>query len=281
MAEDSSEATAARDKDNFARFAGNSIPEHYDRGLGPVLFAGFGDRIARRAASYEPGRALETAAGTGVVTRRLLDLLPTGATLTATDLNAPMMEIAKAKFRAEERVEFRVADACDLPFPDHSFDVVVCQFGVMFFVDKAKSYREARRVLTSGGRYVFNVFDSLAFNPCPRVVAELLASAFEIDPPPFLKVPYGYASIDSIIASLRDAGFRDVRVDVINLTSRVDDLPAFAAAFVLGSPLADQTRARGQQPLELVAPVESALRAHALKDGCAPLRAIMIDAAAQ
>ncbi len=107
MLEDSGEATAAHGKDSFARFAGNSIPEHYDRGLSPVLFAGFGDQIARRAAAYEPARVLETAAGTGVVTRLLCNLLPTGATVTATDLNAPMMEVAKSKFRAEEQVEFR------------------------------------------------------------------------------------------------------------------------------------------------------------------------------
>jgi len=167
MAEDSREGAAAPGKDDFTRFAGNSIPEHYDRGLGPVLFAGFGDHIAQRAASYEPGRALETAAGTGIVTRLLRDLLPAGATLTATDLNAPMMEVAKAKFRAEEQVEFRAADAGDLPFSDRSFDVAVCQFGVMFFVDKPRSCREARRVLKAGGHYLFNVFDSLAFNPWP------------------------------------------------------------------------------------------------------------------
>ena len=94
-------------------------------------------------------------------------------------------------------------------------------------------------------------------------------------------MPYGYASIDPIVAALHDAGFRDVRVDVVNLMSRVDDLPAFAAAFVLGSPLADQIRARGMDPLELVAPVESVLRERALEDGCAPLRAILFDAEAQ
>jgi len=280
MAEHSRGGSAAPGKDDFTRFAGNSIPEHYDRGLGPVLFAEYGDRIARRAASYEPQRALETAAGTGIVTRRLRDHLPSGAALVATDLNAPMMEVAKTKFRADEPVEFRAADAGDLPFLDGAFDVAVCQFGVMFFADKTKSYREARRVLAEGGRYLFNVFDSLAFNPCPRVVGELLASTFEIDPPPFLRVPYGYARIDAIVAALHDAGFRDVRVDVVNLMSRVDDLPAFAAAFVLGSPLADQIRARGLDPLELVAAVESVLRERALEDGCAPLRAILFDAEA-
>jgi SAM-dependent methyltransferase len=274
-------AVADPSKDDFTRFAGNSIPENYDRGLGPVLFAEFGDRISRRAASYEPRRVLETAAGTGIVTQALRDLLPVGASLTATDLNAPMMEVAKAKFKTGEQIEFATVDATELPFANAAFDVVVCQFGVMFFPDKNKSYREARRVLAAGGRYLFNVFDSLAFNPCPRVVAELLASTFKIDPPPFLSVPYGYSSIDAIVASLRGADFRDVRIDIMNVDRRVDDLPAFAAAFVLGSPMADQIRARGRDPLELVAPVESALRDHALDNGCAPLRAIMFDAAAR
>lgn len=279
LAERSSSAPTPVGKDDFTRFAGNSIPEHYDRGLGPVLFAEFGDLIARRAASYEPQSALETAAGTGIVTRLLRNCLPVGATLTATDLNTPMLEVAKAKFKAQEQVEFRRVDATDLPFADRSFDVVVCQFGVMFFPDKAKSYREARRVLTGGGRYLFNVFDSLAFNPCPRVAAEVLASAFKIDPPPFLQVPYGYGSVDQIVASLHDAGFHDVRIDIVNLMSAVHNLPAFAAAFVLGSPLADQIRARGLEPLELVAPMESALGERALKDGRAPMRAILFDAA--
>ncbi len=121
----------------------------------------------------------------------------------------------------------------------------------------------------------------MAFNPCPRVVAELLTTAFKIDPPPFLQVPYGYASIDPIVASLNDANFHDVRIDVVELMRRVEDLPAFAAAFVLGSPLANQIRARGFDPMELIAPVESALRERALEDGCAPLRAILFDAAAR
>jgi ubiquinone/menaquinone biosynthesis C-methylase UbiE len=266
--------------DDATRFAGNSIPEHYDRGLGPVLFAGYGERIARQAASHGPRRALELAAGTGIVTRYLRDFLPPGANLTASDLNPPMLEVARAKFGPEEPVEFRTADATNLPFADASYDVLVCQFGVMFFPDKDKSYREARRVLAAGGRYLFSVFDSLDFNPCQRVVSEVLAETFNVDPPPFLNVPFGYGAVDPILASLRAAGFGDVRVDVVNLRQLVVDLAAFAAAFVLGSPLADQIRARGIDPQAMIASVEAALRDRALADGFAPLRAIIFDAAA-
>jgi SAM-dependent methyltransferase len=89
-----------------ASFIGN-IPEHYDRGLGPVLFADYAADIAHRAAACNPTRVLETAAGTGIVTRQLRDLLPAGVHLTATDLNPPMLEVARTKFRPGEQVDFR------------------------------------------------------------------------------------------------------------------------------------------------------------------------------
>jgi ubiquinone/menaquinone biosynthesis C-methylase UbiE len=145
-----------------------SIPAFYDHGLGPVFFADFADDIAQRAAESAPMRVLEIAAGTGIVTRRLRDLLPREAHLIATDLNPPLLEVARRKFRPDERVEFQPADATALPFPDTSFDVLVCQFGVMFFPDKDKGHREAHRVLVSRGRYLFSVWDS---HPTTRSVA--------------------------------------------------------------------------------------------------------------
>ncbi len=142
-----------------ANFIGD-IPEHYDRGLGPIIFVDYAADLARRAAACVPARVLETAAGTGIVTRQLRDLLPVGVRLTATDLNPPMLEVARAKFQPDEDVDFRHADAAALPFADDSFDAVVCQFGVMFFPDKDRSYREIHRVLAPGGRYLFNVWDA-------------------------------------------------------------------------------------------------------------------------
>ena len=121
-----------------ASFIGN-IPEHYDSGLGPMIFVDYATDIARRAAACSPARVLETAAGTGIVTRQLRDFLPPGVHVTATDLNAPMLEVARTKFRPGEEVDFRPADAAALPFSDGAFDAVVCQFGVMFFPQKDTS----------------------------------------------------------------------------------------------------------------------------------------------
>ena len=141
-----------------AHFAG-TIPENYDSGLGPHLFVDFAADVARRAAATKPGRVLETAAGTGIVTRMLRDALPGSARLVASDLNPPMLAVARRKFGAAEKIEFQQADATALPFDDGAFDTIVCQFGVMFFHDKDKGYREAYRVLGRGGRYHFNVWD--------------------------------------------------------------------------------------------------------------------------
>jgi ubiquinone/menaquinone biosynthesis C-methylase UbiE len=125
-------------RDDPTRFVG-SIPEHYDRGMGPVIFARPADLVATRVASFEPSRVLETAAGTGIVTRRLRDLLPAAAEIVATDLNPAMLDAASRKFRPGEVVTFKQADATALPFADGEFDAMVCQFGVMFFPDKEKA----------------------------------------------------------------------------------------------------------------------------------------------
>ena len=177
--------------DDQSAFVG-SIPEHYDRNLGPIIFTDYAADIARRAAAGKPAKVLETAAGTGIVTRALRDHLPAGTRLTATDLNEPMLDVARTKFRAGEQVEFQPADAMALPFADGSFDTVVFQFGVMFFPDKDQSYREVYRVLTPGGRYLFNIWDSHRYNAAGRIVHEIASSHFPTDPPQFMRVPFSY-----------------------------------------------------------------------------------------
>ena len=170
--------------DDAAGFVG-SIPENYDRGLGPIIFSNYDEHTARLVAGYAPSRVLETGAGTGIVTRRLRDLLPATTRLVATDLNPPMLDVARQKFHPDEPIEFQQADAIALPFDDASFDAVVCQFSVQFFPDKEKSYREAYRVLAPGGRYVFSVWDG-DYNRHGRIADEVAAQFFPTDPPQFL-----------------------------------------------------------------------------------------------
>src|SRR5262249_36495463 len=158
------------------------------------------------------GSVLEIAAGTGVVTSALMKTLPPGVDLVATDLNQGMLDVAAVK-DATSRVSWQQADAQTLPFPEAAFDAVVCQFGAMFFPDKPKAYREARRVLKPGGRYLFNVWDNIADNEIADLVTSAVAELFPNDPPQFLaRTPHGYHDKDVIMAALKDAGFANVAV---------------------------------------------------------------------
>ena len=89
--------------DQAAQFIG-SIPENYDRGLGPHIFVDYADDLTRRVTAASPQSVLELAAGTGIVTRKLRDSLPAETQLIASDLNPPMLEIARSKFRPHEAV---------------------------------------------------------------------------------------------------------------------------------------------------------------------------------
>jgi ubiquinone/menaquinone biosynthesis C-methylase UbiE len=261
-----------------AEYIGN-IPQHYDRNLGPLLFVDYAADISRRVAACSPQQVLEIAAGTGIVTRQLRNLLPVGVRLTATDLNPPMLEIARTKFLPDESVEFRQADATALPFADGSFDAIVCQFGVMFFPDKDKSYREVLRVLVPGGHYLFNVWDTHRHNPVGRIAHEVVGSFFPADPPQFQSVPFAYR-FESIKDSLIDAGFTNIGAVVVQLQKEVPDLASLARGLVYGSPIIDQVRQRSCVEAEQI--VDAIVREYRKEfrndPACIPLQAIVFSA---
>jgi SAM-dependent methyltransferase len=179
-------------------FAG-SIPEIYQRFLVPLIFESYAADLAKRIAETAPQDVLETAAGTGVLTRALASRLPEGTRITATDLNQPMLDHAAAPQPNDLRIAWKQADALALPFPAGTFDIVACQFGVMFFPDKVQGYKEARRVLRSGGRFIFSVWDQISANEFADVITGALAAIFPDDPPRFMaRVPHGYHNVDRI-----------------------------------------------------------------------------------
>jgi SAM-dependent methyltransferase len=223
---------------------------------------------------------LEIAAGTGIVTRCLRDLLPAGAELTATDLNPPMLDVARAKFRLEERVRFQPADATASPFSEAAFDAVVCQFGVMFFPDKLKSFQEVHRVLAPGGRYLFSVWDSQNHNTFGRITHEVIGGFFPADPPQFYSVPFGYYKIDPIRDALADAGFPELNVAILRIEKETADLASFARALVHGNPVIEQIRARGEVAPDRIAAAltEALLQEFGRDPSRIPLQAIIFEA---
>ncbi|GEP55650.1 class I SAM-dependent methyltransferase [Reyranella soli] len=230
-------------------FAG-SIPEIYDRFMVPLIFEPYAVDLAERVAALAPNDVLETAAGTGVLTRALGERLPASTHVVATDLNQAMLDQA-AKRQPTRAVEWKQADALGLPFADRSFDAVACQFGAMFFPDKVQGYREARRVLRPGGRFLFNVWDKIADNEFADVVTQTLAEMFPADPPRFMaRTPHGHHDVERIRRDLAAAGFSDVSIDAVDARSRAPSARHVAIAYCQGTPLRNEIEARGATRLE-------------------------------
>jgi ubiquinone/menaquinone biosynthesis C-methylase UbiE len=230
-------------------FAG-SIPALYERYLGPFIFHPYAQDLAERVQKLAPSRVLETAAGTGIVTRALAAALPGSAEIIATDLNQAMLDMAASKVTAHN-VSWKQADAQALPFEAGSFDVVVCQFGAMFFPDKEQGYREARRVLRNGGVFLFNVWDRIEANEIPHLIAETAKAAFPDDPPRFLeRTPHGYHDVSRIRDELRRAGFSHTEVETVEKISRAASAREPAVGFCQGTPLRNEIEARDRSRLE-------------------------------
>jgi ubiquinone/menaquinone biosynthesis C-methylase UbiE len=231
-------------------FAGN-IPEIYDRFLVPVLFEPYAIDLAGRAARRRPRDVLETAAGTGVLTRALDKVLAADARIIATDLNQPMLDRAAAGQTAGSRITRRQADALDVPFGDAGFDVVLCQFGAMFFPDKVRAYAEARRVLKPGGHFLFNVWSRIAENDFADAVTRALAEHLGPDAPDFMaRTPHGYHDVDKIEEELREAGFATSAVESVEHASRAASAGDAAIAFCQGTPIRNEIDARFPGRLE-------------------------------
>jgi SAM-dependent methyltransferase len=259
-------------------FAGK-IPEIYDRFLVPLIFESYAGDLAERVAKVKPRDVLETAAGTGALTRAIASRLPIDARIVATDLNQPMLDHGAAKQPHDSRIIWQQADALALPYKDQTFDVVACQFGVMFFPDKVKGYREAHRVLKPGGHFLFTAWDRITENEFAGVVSQALAALFPHDPPDFMaRTPHGYFDGGRIREELVKAGFTSISIETRDDISRAASPQDVALAYCQGTPLTNEIQARDPSRLEEATqtvtealaqrfgsgPVEGRIRAHVI-----------------
>lgn len=234
-------------------YSGGSIPENYERHLVPLLFQEYAADLVMRIpapANGAPGAILETACGTGALTRLVRSRLGDDIRLTVTDLAPVMVEHVQRIAGDHPATEYRQADAADLPFPDGSFDVVVCQFSLMLFPDRPKAIREAARVLKPGGSFVFNVWDRLERNGFSRAVHEAMAGIYPVDPPRFLEAPFAWYDLSVISDALQAAGFHTVEIEVQPRSSRASGPEQVAAGLVMGTPLAAEVAERETLSLE-------------------------------
>jgi ubiquinone/menaquinone biosynthesis C-methylase UbiE len=214
---------------------GGSMPEYYDRILGPAQFGPLADDLARRVPRKPGGDVLEIACGTGLVSRRLRERLDPTVKLHATDLSEAMLAYARASVPGA--IDWRVADAAALPFADAAYGAVVCAFGIMFVPDKAKAFREMRRVLKPGGVLLFNVWDRIERNPHGRIAAEIAESWFPDDPEMRnARAPYEFHDRDLIRRMVEVAGFHDVRFDDVRVTIGAPSVRQYVTGLVYGTP---------------------------------------------
>ncbi|HUR95608.1 MAG TPA: class I SAM-dependent methyltransferase [Gemmatimonadales bacterium] len=245
--------------ENDKSFVG-SLPQIYQSHLVPLVFEPYAEDMARRLAGRPVRRLLEMAAGTGAVTRKLASTLPARTSIVASDLNQAMLDQAAA-LGTSRPVDWRRADAMELPFEDGEFDAVVCQFGVMFFPDKPRAFAEARRVLRPGGTLLFNVWDRIEENDFASTITTALADRFPADPPRFLvRTPHGYTDVAAIQRDLTAGGFTaGPRIAAVPARSRAESPEVPAIGYCQGTPLRNEIEARGAALNEVTDLVTEAL----------------------
>lgn len=250
-----------------------SIPENYDRYLGPVLFEPYAKDLVERVIVPEGGSLLEIACGTGIVTRRLRDRLPPNVKIVATDLNEAMIKFAAQKFRSDENIEWKPADAIDLPFGDELFDGVVCQFGLMFFPDKQAGVNEAFRVLKPNGQYLVSVWDDIARVDLANATQAVIKEFFPENPPDFYDIPFSFHEQDKLRSVLTTAGFHEIKIDVVQLPCVSASARDAARGLIHGNPIISAINERDASK----APETEAALAEkiAVQFGAAPVQASM------
>lgn len=267
--------------DDHSAFVG-SVPEYYDRYLVPFFFKPFADDLILRFAARPGLRVLELACGTGVLTQRLLRLLDSESRVTAIDLNDAMLVVARDKLGEDSRVSWREADAMALPFEDASFDAVICQFGWMFFPDKARALREARRVLASGGQLALNTWDRLETCPVAAEADAAIRGCFPTNPPTFYETPFSLYDAEALRRMISGAGFAGVSIEHVALEGARLAPAEAAGGIIRGGPFAAEIIQRGGEVARVEAVVADRLAAcFGTAPFPSPMRALVCTAVAE
>jgi len=212
-----------------------SIPENYDKYLGDFIFDPYALDLVERANTEKAKNVLELACGTGRLTQHLLNYLPKETVLTATDINPAMLAVAQEKILAFN-IFWDAVDLSNIPYNDEQFDLVLCQFGLMFVPDKLKPLSEMHRVLKKGGQLLFNVWDSIDDNPAWKIGISVVQSYFNNLPLNRDVGPFSMTDEKNTLALLKQAGFSYFDVDPVKKNAVSQTAADAAKGFILGLP---------------------------------------------
>ena len=252
-----------------------SAPEVYADYLVPAIFGPWVPVVLDSAQLREGQSVLDVACGTGAVATGAAVRVGTTGSVTGVDNNPGMLAVASA--RSRHQVRWQEADAQLLPFPDGSFDRVICQLGLQYFPDRLAAMEEMHRVLRSGGRAVVLVWRDLDHSPGFAALASALETHAGPAAATIMRAPFVFGDDPAPLVSLhKDAGFADVTVQAVAGVVRFGSVQAFIGYQCAGSPLAAHVDLRDKALLtgiaEVVAPalgapvtgepVEFAIEAH-------------------
>jgi len=206
------------EKQESFKFTGKDA-EYYEDLLGPILFEPYGRYLASRIDIDSLADVLEIAAGTGRVTRHIRRVLPSTIKLTATDISNDMLSIAIRELK-DEAISFKIEDAQNLSFDDNSFDLVICQFGMMFLPDRNKGFQEIFRVLRPGGKFMcFTWDDTLNMPLFKTIINDLIVPTFNEQDKSRFFVPFSMHEPAVLEKHLAGAGFKHITVENVKLDS--------------------------------------------------------------
>src|SRR5215207_5507218 len=230
------EATRMSQQNSFKHFGG-SAPENYERFFVPAIPAPLATELIDIAALRPGERVLDVACGTGVVARLAAERVGDTGTVAGIDLNPGMLEVARSVTPPSMVIEWHQSSAEAMALPDEAFDVVLCQMGLNFVLDKLTALREMQRVLAPGGRLIIDVV-----GPKPRIfaiLAESLGQHIKPEISAFVDLVFSLHDPDELQLLITGAGFHEVAVQSDIQTLPLPAPEEFLWHYVLSTPLAN------------------------------------------
>ncbi len=197
--------------------ATESMAEYFDRLFGPVLSAPWAERLVDNAGLRPGARVLDVACGSGAVAVAARERVGPEGAVTGLDRNPDMLAVARRKHPGLDWTEGR---AEDLPFEDQAFDAVLCQFGLMFFEDRAQALIEMRRVLRSGGRVAVAVWDRLETAPAYSTLIDIVERHLGVETAKPIRDAFRLGDPELIGSLLKQAGFTSVEARSVDARAK-------------------------------------------------------------
>jgi len=201
--------------------------ESYENYMVPSLFAPWASYLIERANPQPGERVLDIACGTGIIARKVAPRVGSQGIVIGLDISSDKIDIARAAAKRDHvAIEWHASPAEQLPFPDESFDLILCQFGLMFFTDRHQALKEMHRVLRTGGRLVLSVWQGLDRHPFYQILHEVSQRHLGKSS---VQAVFSLGDADELRKLLTNSGLKDIEIESMSITSRFPQPEEFLA----------------------------------------------------